>query len=80
MLGEGPPIPPPPPTWYGQLFAFLSTPDGIAVGVVIVAAVASLWWAASSWYDSHALAIDAGEAAAPTTYAGYKRHRKRGKR
>ena len=77
--------PPPPvssPVWWSSLFSFLSTPTGIAIGLLVVGIVTALWLAVSSWYDSHALEIDVAETAGPGGYGVYssrKKHRGKGR-
>ena len=74
--------PTPTPVWWSPLFTFLSTPTGIAIGILAVGIVTAFWLAVSSWYDSHALGIDVAETVGPGGYGIYssrKKHRGKGR-
>ena len=70
-----PPVSPSVSPW-SSVLSFLATPTGIAVGILAIAVVTALWLAASSWYESHALAADVTETVAPVGYGAYSSRRK----
>lgn len=69
--------PPPPIPWYQAIASFVTTPTGFALTILAVGILAALWWAASNFYDTHALEIDAAETGGPVAVNAYKRRKRK---